>query len=114
MTDLWTLIAAALCAAICWRIVSYRREQDSAYRPTAALCAWLLAVGTGCFALSVCLGTSGPVSPFLLIILVVLAVLVFRARGNVALVVRLDWSAKWDGEERRNTEYDTGRRMPRQ
>lgn len=118
MADPWTLLAAAVCGAICWRIVSYRPASGSKYRLLPALCAWLLAVGTGCFSLSVWLDAlygrvAEQVSPFLLIILVVLAVLVFRARGNVALVTRLSWGTRWDGEERRNTEYDPGRRMPR-
>ncbi|MBM1193313.1 phage holin family protein [Pseudomonas weihenstephanensis] len=57
--------------------------------------AYLLAVGTGCESLLITLSVmfSKPVStvsPFLLMVLIVLSVLVYRARGNVARILRMD------------------------
>lgn len=94
MVDIWTLAASALCGAICWRLAIYRRE-GSRYRAGISLCAYLLAVGSGCYSLSVVLGALRltpvwPVSPFLLIVLIVLTILVYRARGNVAAVLRVE------------------------
>jgi CHASE2 domain-containing sensor protein len=95
MVDPWTLVAAALCGAICLRIVSYQRG-DARYRLGVSLLAWALAVGSGCYSLSVSLAlVSGhvmtPLSPFLLIILAALLLLVYRARGNVARIIQIDW-----------------------
>lgn len=94
MVDPWTLIAGALCGAICFRIAVYRRE-GARYRAGVSWLAYLLAVGTGCESLQITLATltakSPPaVSPFLLMVLVVLLVLVYRARGNVARILRMD------------------------
>ena len=91
MIDIWTFLASGVCGAICWRIASYRRH-GARYRPGVAVCAYLLAVGAGCYSLSVLLGVLmgmrvHAVSPFLLIVLTVLMVLVCRARGNVAAVL---------------------------
>lgn len=93
MIDLWTLMASAICGAICWRIAAYRRR-GARYRGGVSICAYLLAAGTGCFAVSVCLGMLtgrhvGAVSPFLLLVLGVLLLLVQRARGNVAAVLEV-------------------------
>lgn len=92
MPDVWTLVASAVCGAICCRVASYRRE-GSRYRLGVSLCAWLLAVGSGGYTLSVLMGVllGMPVyatSPFILIMLVSLLFLVCRARGNVAAVMR--------------------------
>ncbi|SDS25792.1 Putative 3TM holin, Phage_holin_3 [Halopseudomonas litoralis] len=94
MIDIWTFLASGVCGAICWRIASYRRR-GARYRPGVAVCAYLLAVGSGCYSLSVLLAMllgkhAQGVSPFLLIVLTVLMVLVCRARGNVAAVLRVD------------------------
>lgn len=96
MVDPWTLVAAAMCGAICLRIVSYQRG-PARYRPGVSLLAWGLAVGTGCYALSVSLALIGGqalprISPFLLIVLGAVLMLVYRARGNVARIIQLDWS----------------------
>lgn len=95
MVDPWTLAAAAICGAICLRIVSYRRG-DARYRPGVSLLAYALAAGTGCYSLSVTLavvvGRAIPeLSPFLLIVLGAVLLLVYRARGNVARIIQLDW-----------------------
>jgi len=94
MVDPWTLIAGALCGAICLRIAAYRRD-GARYRAGVSWLAYLLAVGTGCESLQITLATltantPPTVSPFLLMVLVVLLVLVYRARGNVARILRMD------------------------
>ena len=94
MVDPWTLIAGALCGAICFRIAVYRRE-GARYRAGVSWLAYLLAVGTGCesllITLSVMMAKPVPtVSPFLLMVLIVLLVLVYRAQGNIARILRMD------------------------
>ena len=94
MVDPWTLIAGTLCGAICYRIAAYRRD-GARYRAGVSWLACLLAVGTGCESLLITLSVmfSKPVptvSPFLLMVLIVLSVLVYRARGNVARILRMD------------------------
>lgn len=111
MVDHWTLIAAAICGAICMRILSYQRG-GARYRILISVLAYVLAMGTGCFSISVLVATvsgrtmSG-VSPFLLIVLAVMLVLVYRARGNVAQIMRTEWAGRWDGIDRR---HDTEQR----
>ena len=92
MIDLSTLIAAMLCSAICWRVATFRR-QGARYRFGMSVCAYLLAVDTGGYSLTVALApltgrSVEPVSQFLLIVFVILAVMVWRSRGNVAAVLR--------------------------
>ena len=94
MVDPWTLVAGALCGAICLRIAAYRRE-GARYRAGVSWLAYMLAAGTGCESLRITLSMvfARPVptvSPFLLMVLVVLAVLVYRAQGNVARILRMD------------------------
>lgn len=94
MVDPWTLAAAALCGAICFRIALYRR-QGARYRAGVSWLAYLLAAATGCewltVVLAVLLAKPVPeVSPYLLIVLAVLLVLVYRAGGNVARILRMD------------------------
>lgn len=94
MVDPWTLIAGALCGAICLRIAAYRRD-GARYRAGVSWLAYLLPVGTGCesllITLSVMMAKPVPtVSPFLLMVLIVLHVLVYCAQDNVARILRLD------------------------
>ncbi|AIC20592.1 hypothetical protein EY04_17260 [Pseudomonas chlororaphis] len=94
MVDPWTLIAGALCGAICFRIAVYRRD-GARYRAGVSWLAYLLAVGTGCESLQITLSAlmakpAPTVSPFLLMVLIVLVVLVYRVRGNVARILRMD------------------------
>jgi hypothetical protein len=94
MVDLWTLAAAAICGAISFRIAFYQR-QGARYRAGVSWCAYALAAATGCEWLSVMLAIllakpTTAVSPFILIVLLVLAVLVYRAGGNVARILRMD------------------------
>ena len=94
MVDPWTLAAAAICGAICFRIAFYRR-QGARYRAGVSWCAYVLAAATGCEWLSVMLAVllarpTTAVSPFILVVLLVLLVLVYRARGNVARILRME------------------------
>jgi len=83
-----TLIA---CIAICVRLLSYRRGPDTTHRVGVGLCAWLLIVCTGGQALHILLvGAAAHTSPWQLGVLAVLAVLTYRARGNVARILRVD------------------------
>ncbi|HCF2109405.1 TPA: phage holin family protein [Pseudomonas aeruginosa] len=93
MVDLVTLAAAAVCGAISCRIFTYQRH-GAAYRFGVSLCAYILAAGTGMQALSISLAVlmarhATPISPYLLAVLVVLLVLVYRNKGNIALILRL-------------------------
>ena len=103
--DFWTVAAAAVCGAICMRIVTFRRG-GLVYKLRESLVAWAIAAAAGCYSLSVVLSLLAGrpvemVSPYLLVILVILMVQLFRARGNVARVLQLDWGGDWSGAERR-------------
>lgn len=103
--DPWALVAAAICAAISLRIVLWRPDGHQ-YKPGASLLAWVLSASSGCYALSVVLYSAcgqpvAPVSPLLVCLLFVMAVLLYRARGNVAVALRVDWERPWSGVERR-------------
>ena len=105
MVDPWTLLAGVMCGAICVRVATYQRN-GARYRLGVSCMAYLLAAGAGCESLSVTLALLfakpvTPVSPFLLLILLVVLGLVFRSQGNVARIMQLDWQDKWDGQERR-------------
>ena len=50
---------------------------------------------------SACGQPVAPVSPLLVCLLFVMAVLLYRARGNVAAFLRVDWERPWSGVERR-------------
>lgn len=106
MVDPWTLCAASICSAICLRIASFRRG-ELRYRLGVSLVAYLLCIGSGGYALSVfgeALRGANPtaISPWLLIILGAVMVLVYRAKGNVARLLQVDFPNKWNGEERRH------------
>lgn len=100
MADPLTMMTAAVCMAICVRIVAFRRA-GYRYRVGVSVLAYALAASTGCEALAALLGLYPANSPFMLLILLVLCALVFRAQGNVARIVRIDWPARWHGSERR-------------
>lgn len=96
--DYWTLAAAAICAAISARIVAWCPQPGQQYKLGQSLLAWLMAAASGGYALSVGLSVVylrpvPAVSPMLVAILLLVMVQVFRARGNVAAVLRVDWSA---------------------
>ncbi|OEC42530.1 hypothetical protein A7D27_11670 [Pseudomonas sp. 1D4] len=105
--DPWALVAAAICAAISLRIVLWRPDGHQ-YKPGASLLAWVLSASSGCYALSVVLYSAcgqpvAPVSPLLACLLFVMAVLLYRARGNVAAFLRVNWEQPWSGVERRRS-----------
>ncbi|TPG76298.1 phage holin family protein [Pseudomonas arsenicoxydans] len=89
MIDAMTLFTAAVCAAMCLRLVAFRRN-NSRYRLGISLMAWILSAATGCQAIASVLGLYQVQSPFVLIILSALCALVFRSRGNVAQILRVD------------------------
>lgn len=78
--------ATLLCSlGICVRLLTYRAHADASHRPFVGWLAWLLIASTGGQALFiVLLGSRSAANPFLLGLLVVLLIAVFRARGNVA------------------------------
>lgn len=103
--DPWALVAAVICAAISLRVVLWRPDGHQ-YKAVPSLLAWVLSASSGCYALSVVLYSAcgqpvAPVSPLLVCLLLVMAVLLYRARGNVAAALRVDWERPWSGVERR-------------
>ncbi|WP_212630696.1 phage holin family protein [Pseudomonas sp. KB-10] len=108
--DCWTLAAAAICAAISARIFAWCPQPGQQYKLGHSLLAWLMAAASGGYSLSVGLSvlylqTVAPVSPMLVVILLVVMVQVYRARGNVAAFLRVDWDGHWTGVERRKAEH---------
>lgn len=87
------LSAATLicCLAISVRLLSYRPASDARHRHGVAWCAWLLIAATGGQALQIVLqGAKAPTSMWQLMLLVVLLVTTYRARGNVAHLFGVD------------------------
>ncbi|WP_266156494.1 phage holin family protein [Dyella silvatica] len=89
--DPLSLLTMLTSSSICLRLMTYRRAHDARYKPWISACAWLLIVCSGGQALQIMLGHRVPVGtgPWQLGILLVLAVLVFAARGNLARVLRV-------------------------
>lgn len=91
MPNVLTLLTFAASLAICLRLLSYRRAADTRHRPGIGLFAWLLIACTGGQALQILLqGARFHPSLWHLGVLFVLAVLTFRARGNVARILRVN------------------------
>ncbi|WP_164276438.1 phage holin family protein [Stenotrophomonas sp. B1-1] len=85
MVELLTPATLLCCLAICARLLSYRPAPGARHRPGIAWAAWLLIAATGGQALQILLlGQRAPVSGWQLILLLILAVAVYRARGNLA------------------------------
>ena len=87
------LITAVFLAslAICLRLLTYSAGPHASYRPGVAGCAWLLIVSTGGQALQILLlGSRTAVSIWHLGVLLVLLFVTYRARGNVARLLRVD------------------------
>ena len=86
MNKLLMLIAVLSYATTCLRLLCYRRGYAN-YRIHISLVAWLLIVFTGTCALEIVLGTArtsfGQAG-----IAFTLCVLVYRAQGNVANIIR--------------------------
>jgi len=90
MHDLIAIAALLASAYICARLLTYRRGPASRHRPLVAWCAWLLVAATGGNALHLMLrGPSAALAcPWSLCVLGVLAFLTWRARGNLAHLLR--------------------------
>lgn len=89
MVDPLSTLTVLVCSAICMRLITYRRA--GAFPPRRFLCAYLLALCTGCQALGIVAGLyrAEHLSPWMLGVLLVLLVLLLQARGNLARVLRL-------------------------
>lgn len=86
MTKLLTMLALLSYASTCIRLLCYRRGLAN-YRIHISLIAWLLIVATGTCALEILLGHGHP-SLGQAGIALTLCLLVYRAQGNVANIVR--------------------------
>ncbi|GHC17634.1 hypothetical protein GCM10010082_06110 [Kushneria pakistanensis] len=86
-----TLLALFIALAICGRLLTYRRRGARYRRPISWL-AYGLFVGSGTLAIQILAGryVGLPISWSFVILLAVCAVLVYRARGNVAHIVRVN------------------------
>lgn len=79
------------CLAICVRLLTYCPAEGARHRHGVAWCAWLLIAATGGQALQIILqGAKAPTSGWQLMLLVVLLVTTYRARGNVAHLFGVD------------------------
>lgn len=91
MPDLIALCTFVACAAICGRLLTYRRGPGTRHRAGIGMCAWLLIVSTGGQALQIVVsGAHAHSNPWQLGVLLVLVVLSFRAHGNVARILKVD------------------------
>ena len=86
MHEFFAISALLISAYICLRLLTYRRPPDARHRPLVAWFAWGLIAATGSYALTILL--RGPsamfICPWSVFCLAVLALLVWRAHGNVA------------------------------
>lgn len=84
MTTATTLIVldAAICAALCLRLVFYRRR-GSQFRPVASLVAYLITIAAGAVPLLAMLGRLPSPDPATVFLHFVLLVALLAARGNV-------------------------------
>ncbi|MBV6330723.1 phage holin family protein, partial [Pseudomonas aeruginosa] len=55
MVDPLSTLTVLVCSAICMRLITYRRA-GARFRPGVSLCAYLLALCTGCQALGIVAG----------------------------------------------------------
>ncbi|MDQ8035392.1 MAG: phage holin family protein [Bordetella sp.] len=89
MHSLVTVLTLVASVAICVRLLTYHRPDDARHRRCASWCAWLLIASTGGQALHILLaGAAAQVNAWHLGTLLVLLFLTFRARGNVAHLMR--------------------------
>jgi len=85
MAEFLSTATLLCCVAICVRLLTYRPAPNANHRHGIAWCAWLLIVATGGQALQIILqGARANVTGWQLVLLVVLLVATYRARGNVA------------------------------
>ena len=91
MHSLVTFLTLLASVAVCLRLLTYHRSADARHRLGASWCAWLLIASTGGHALQILLaGPAAHASVWDLGLLIVLAVLTYRTRGNVAQLMRFD------------------------
>lgn len=91
MHDLINLLTLLASLAICGRLLTYRRKPGTTYRFGVSWCAWVLIVCTGGTALQILVaGSSMRCSPWTMGVLGVLAVMAWRAQGNVARILQVD------------------------
>jgi len=89
--QLITLLSLIASCTVCVRLLTYRREPGACHRRIASWCAWVLVACTGGNALTIVLhGQAAHASVWHLGILLVLAFLSCRARGNVSRILRVD------------------------
>ncbi|MFJ2987748.1 phage holin family protein [Collimonas sp. NPDC087041] len=86
MTKLLTMLALLSYASTCIRLLCYRRGLAN-YRIHISVVAWFLIVATGTCALEIMLGYAHP-SFGQVCIALTLCLLVYRAQGNVANIIR--------------------------
>jgi len=91
MAEFLSATTLLCCLAICVRLLTYRPACGSRHRHGVAWCAWLLIAATGGQALQIILqGAKAPASGWQLMLLVVLLIVTYRARGNVAHLFGVD------------------------
>jgi hypothetical protein len=83
MMTILLVLDALICAAICVRVIFYRRRA-AVHRPRAALLAWVIVCASGSVALLAALSDIPPPSFSDVVLHAVLCLIVFAARGNVA------------------------------
>lgn len=87
MTHPLLLLNAVVCAAICLRLIFFRRA-GGAHRPIASAIAYLLIVASGLIPLRTVLGLTIQVSYSQFVLNLALCVAVFAMRGNVVELFR--------------------------
>lgn len=89
MTHALDLLVITCCLATCLRLLFYRR-QGSSFKRSISFVAYVLIVATGTVGLLVSIGkiTSADINPVLIFCLFLLMLLVYRAGGNVAQLIR--------------------------
>lgn len=84
-----SLIILVAAAVICARLLTYRRG-DSHHSYLYSITAWLLIAGTGTATIRILLGHYPCANSWgIALVMAVFAVLVIRAEGNVAHVIKL-------------------------
>lgn len=91
MHNLLVVTTLVFSLAICLRLITYQPGPGARYRIGVSCCAWLLIACTGGLSIHiVLLGASAHVSVWQLGLLVVLLLVTYRARGNVAQILRIE------------------------
>lgn len=91
MSEFLSILTLAASLSVCGRLLTYRRLPGTRFRWGVGLCAWILIACTGGQALQILVqGAQAHPDVLQLGILLVLAFLSFRARGNVARILKVD------------------------